>query len=85
MFQFRRFPTHTYLFSIRRMAINHAGFPIRISTDQSLLSAPRGFFADRCVLRRLLVPRHSPYALCSLTKFARIFFWFFFGLFLDDN
>ena len=43
MFQFRRFPTHTYLFSIRRMAINHAGFPIRISTDQSLLSAPRGF------------------------------------------
>ena len=43
MFQFRRFPTHTYLFSIRRMAINHAGFPIRISKDQSLLSAPRGF------------------------------------------
>ena len=24
-------------------------------------------FADRCVLRRLLVPRHSPCALCSLT------------------
>ena len=23
--------------------------------------------ADRCVLRRLLVPRHSPCALCSLT------------------
>ena len=24
-------------------------------------------FADRCVLRRLLMPRHSPCALCSLT------------------
>ena len=48
-------------------------------------------FADCCVLRRLLVPRHSPCALCSLTIFSRFGFrlcvritWFF-GLFLDDN
>ena len=42
--------------------------------------------ADRCVLRRLLVPRHSPCTLCSLTcdlsfftrrKFVDYPFWFF--------
>ena len=44
-------------------------------------------FADRCVLRRLLVPRHSPYALCSLTKLCSNLFFgsSCFGLFLDDN
>ena len=32
----------TILFTTGCMAINHTGFPIRKSTDQSLLSAPRG-------------------------------------------
>ena len=43
------------------------GFPIRKSPDQSLLTAPRGGIVVRHVLLRLLVPRHPPCALTSLT------------------
>ena len=43
------------------------GFPIRISSDQSLFSgSPKLFAADR-VLLRLSAPRHPPFALSSLT------------------
>ena len=42
MFQFRRFPTCTYVFSTCWQSIALPGFPIRKSTDQSLLSANRG-------------------------------------------
>ena len=41
MFQFGRFPTYTYVFSIRSMILHHGGFPIRKSTDRSLFAAPR--------------------------------------------
>src|SRR5215208_6739026 len=44
-----------------------AGFPIRRSTDQRLLTAPRGLSQFCHVLHRLLVPRHPPSALTSLT------------------
>src|SRR6478609_9259272 len=44
------------------------GFPIRTPPDQSLLTAPRGSFVVRHVLRRLLAPRHPPCALISLTS-----------------
>lgn len=44
------------------------GFPIRTPPDQSLLTAPRGSFVVRHVLRRLLAPRHPPCALISLTN-----------------
>ena len=44
-----------------------AGFPHSdIHGSMDAFSSP-WLFADRCVLRRLLVPRHSPCALCSLT------------------
>ena len=43
------------------------GFPIRRSTDQSLLSGSPRLFAASHVLHRLLAPRHPPYALRSLT------------------
>jgi hypothetical protein len=43
------------------------GFPIRKSTDQRLLTAPRGLSQFCHVLHRLLVPRHPPNALNSLT------------------
>ena len=48
-------------------ALPQPGFPIRTSPDQSLLTAPRGNFAVRRVLRQLLAPRHPPCALISLT------------------
>ena len=43
------------------------GFPIRKSSDQSLLTAPRSISA-LVVLHRLLVSRHPPCALSNLTK-----------------
>jgi hypothetical protein len=46
------------------------GCPIRKSPDQSLLSGSPKLIAASHVLHRLLAPRHSPYALSSLTIFA---------------
>ena len=43
MFQFRRFPSYTYLFSIRSMILHHRCSHIRISADRSLFAAPRSF------------------------------------------
>ena len=52
-----------------------AGFPhSEIHGSMSAFDSP-WLIADCCVLRRLLVPRHSPCALCSLTIFKS--FWFF--------
>ena len=49
-----------------------AGFPHSdIHGSQAAFASP-WLFVDRYVLRRLLVPRHSPYALSSLTMFDRI-------------
>ena len=43
------------------------GFPhSEIHGSMAAFASP-WLFADRCVLRRLLMPRHSPCALCSLT------------------
>ena len=41
MFQFRGFPTYTYLFSICSMILHHGCSHIRISADRSLFAAPR--------------------------------------------
>ena len=43
MFQFRRFPTYSYVFTVRWCGIAAPGFPIRISPDRSLFAAPRSF------------------------------------------
>ena len=42
MFHFGGFPTHTYGFSVRSMALHHGSFLIRKSADRSLFAAPRG-------------------------------------------
>jgi hypothetical protein len=42
------------------------GFPIRTSTDRSLVSGSPWLFAATHVLHRLLEPRHPPHALSSL-------------------
>ena len=43
MFQFRRFPSYTYLFSIWCYIFNVTDCSIRISADQYLLAIPRSF------------------------------------------
>ena len=49
-----------------------AGFPhSEIHGSTSAFDSP-WLIADCCVLRRLLVPRHSPCALCSLTIFESL-------------
>ena len=76
MFQFRRFPSYTYVFSAWWLDMTPAGL---LHSDicglQPTYGSPQ-LFAVCCVLRRLLVPRHSPCALCSLTTMW--YFWFFF-------
>ena len=68
MFQFRRFPTYTYL--IQHMLIRYCriGFPhSEISGSKLICSSPK-LIAACHVLHRLLMPRHSPCALFSLTS-----------------
>jgi hypothetical protein len=53
--------------SSQAMAVLPAmGFPIRKSTDQSLVSSSPWLIAATHVLHRLLEPRHPPHALSSL-------------------
>ena len=65
MFQFRRFPSYTYLIQYR---IPFGGFPhSEISGSMLICSSPK-LIAAYHVLHRLLMPRHSPCALISLTS-----------------
>ena len=65
MFQFRRFPSYTYLIQYR---IPCGGFPhSEISGSLLICSSPK-LIAAYHVLHRLLMPRHSPCALISLTS-----------------
>ena len=64
MFQFRRFPTYTYLI---QYTLPCGGFPhSEISGSQLICSSPK-LIAAYHVLHRLLMPRHSPCALLCLT------------------
>ena len=71
MFQFRRFPSYTYLFSIWCCDVTHSGL-LHSDICGSILAcnSPQLFAAYR-VLRRRLMPRHHPCALISLT-YSRI-------------
>ena len=67
MFQFRAFPSYAYFIqrTIRRYCLR--GFPhSEISGSMDICSSPK-LIAAYHVFRRLSVPRHPPYALCSLT------------------
>ena len=50
MFQFTRFASHTYVFSVRYLSV---GFPIRKSPDQSSFASSPKLIAGYHVLRRL--------------------------------
>jgi hypothetical protein len=68
MFQFPSFATSGLCIQPEvTLTFLSVGFPIRKSTDQRLLTAPRGLSQFCHVLLRLLVPRHPPNALTSLT------------------
>jgi hypothetical protein len=68
MFQFPWYASYQPMYSAgSNCPLRQLGFPIRKSPDQCLLTAPRGGIVVRHVLLRLLVPRHPPCALTSLT------------------
>ena len=65
MFQFRRFPSYSYFIHCR---IPFGGFPhSEISGSKFICNSPK-LIAAYHVLHRLLMPRHSPCALISLTS-----------------
>ena len=67
MFQFRRFPSCTYGFSAGYRSMSFGEFPhSEIPGSKDVCSSPR-LIAAYHVFHRLLVPRHSPCALYSLT------------------
>ena len=68
MFQFRRFPTYAYLIQRRLTEYCSAGFPHSvIPGSMPMCGSPRLIAACHDLLR-LLMPRHSPCALSSLTS-----------------
>ena len=67
MFQFRRFPAYAYLLQRTLPKYCSGGFPhSEISGSMDICSSPK-LIAACHVLHRLLMPRHSPCALSSLT------------------
>ena len=67
MFQFRPFPSYAYLIQRTILEYCSSGFPhSEISGSTDICSSPK-LIAACHVLRRLLMPRHSPCALYSLT------------------
>ena len=71
MFQFRRFPAYCYFIHSTLTRYCRAGFPHSdICGSRDICSSPQLFAACR-VLLRLLMPRHSPCALISLTSSAQ--------------
>ena len=71
MFQFRAFPSYAYLIQRTILEYCSSGFPhSEISGSTDICSSPK-LIAACHVLLRLLMPRHSPCALISLT-----IFWF---------
>ena len=69
MFQFRAFPPYTYFIQCTVHRYCLCGFPhSEISGSMLICSSPK-LIAACHVLLRLLMPRHSPCALISLTIF----------------
>ena len=67
MFQFRRFPAYAYLIQRTLTEYCSAGFPHSEICGSKLMCSSPQLIAACHVLRRLLMPRHSPCALYSLT------------------
>ena len=68
MVHFPPLPSLAYVFSERYSGMSQSGFPhSEIPGSKPACGSPR-LIAACHVLHRLLAPRHSPYALSSLTK-----------------
>lgn len=68
MVHFPALPSHPYGFRMGYSGISRSGFPhSEIPGSKPACGSP-GLIAACHVLHRLLAPRHSPYALSSLTK-----------------
>src|SRR4029453_8263810 len=67
MVHFPPLPSSPYEFSRRSSGINPRGFPHSEIPGSKLVCSSPGLIAAYRVLHRLLAPRHSPYALSSLT------------------
>ena len=67
MFQFRAFPSHAYL--IQRVILEYCSsvLPHSVISGSMLICSSPKLFAACHDLHRLLMPRHSPCALYSLT------------------
>ena len=73
MFQFRRFPAYAYFVQRTLTDDESVGLPhSEISGSMRMCRSPKLIAACR-VLRRLLMPRHSPCALSSLIYFREPF------------
>ena len=64
MFQFTRFASHTYVFSVGYLSV---GFPIQRSPGHRLFATYPKLIAGYHVFRRLSLPRHPAHALIHLT------------------
>ena len=69
MFQFRRFPTYAYFIQRTLTEYCSAGFPHSEISGSTVICTSPELIAACHVLRWLLMPRHSPCALISLTYF----------------
>jgi hypothetical protein len=68
MVHFPAFSSHPYGFRMGYSGINQSGFPHSDIPGSKPACGSPGLIAACHVLHRLLAPRHSPYALSSLTK-----------------
>src|SRR5437870_3258096 len=67
MVHFPALPSRAYGFSAGSFGISQRGFPHSEIPGSKLVCSSPGLIAAYRVLHRLLVPRHSPYTLSSLT------------------
>ena len=72
MFQFPGFPSYAYVFSVRYCNITCSAFPHSDICGSRLICSSPQLFAACHVLPRRHVPRHPPYALCSLIFLSRL-------------
>ena len=75
-----RVPLHTLWIGVWMIRVLRTGFPHSDICGSRIICISPQLFAAYHVLHRLLMPRHSPCALCSLTYSVKIFQSFAFNI-----